>query len=148
TQSASQSAHVVQAAFATAPDAALAQNVADGMQFVVQLQQTCTVACSGATASASTAQASDVTQVAQVGAGGVSAQAGGFPTGPGAAASSAQLGPGAFFAWVAALASELAATVQTTVQVQVAACLSHCTGGVQTQIAGQTAAVEQVSVAT
>ena len=55
--------------------------------------------------------------------------------------------PDAFFAWVAALASDLAATVQTSVEVQVAACLAHCTGGVQSQAAAQRADVIQVAVA-
>jgi len=55
--------------------------------------------------------------------------------------------PDAFFAWVAALASDLAATVQTSVEIQVAACLAHCTGGVQSQAAAQRADVIQVAVA-
>ena len=55
--------------------------------------------------------------------------------------------PDAFFAWVAALASDLAATVQTSVEIQVATCLAHCTRGVQSQAAAQRADVIQVAVA-
>ena len=99
--------------------------------------------------SSSTAQSSALTQVAGAGAGGVTVGAVPVSFG-GTTTTAAQTGfatPDAFFAWVAALASDLAATVQTSVEVQVAACLAHCTGGVQSQAATQRADVIQVAVA-
>jgi hypothetical protein len=150
TQAAGQSVQVLQTALATGSDAALAQNLADGTQFILQVQEGCAVACDGATVSSSTVQSSALTQVADAGAGGVTVEAvpvsvGGTTT---AAAETGFATPDAFFAWVAALASDLAATVQTSVEVQVAACLAHCTGGVQSQAAAQRADVIQVAVAT
>jgi hypothetical protein len=152
TQAAAQAIQVTQAALAAAPDAATAQNVATSAQFVLQLQQGCTTACSGATASGSASQIAGADQLAQATDPAISVLDPGAPAGPGVSASSAQAGvpaaeAEAFLAWVAALASELAATVQTSVQVQVAACLAHCTGGVQSQSAAQVADVLQVSVA-
>jgi len=150
TQAADQAVSVLQTALATGSDAALAQNIADGTQFILQVQEGCTVACEGAAVSSSTSQSSALTQVAEAGAGGVTIDAipvslGGTTT---AAAQAGFATPDAFFAWVAALASDLAATVQTSIEVQVAACLAHCTGGVQSQAAVQRADVIQVAVAT
>jgi hypothetical protein len=149
TQTADQRTQVIQTALATGSQAAVAQDIADGSQFVLQVQEGCTVACDGASVSSTSSQSSILTQLAGAGAGGVTVDASPVSVG-GTSTSAAQAGfatPDAFFAWVAALASDLAATVQTSVEVQVAACLSHCTGGVQSQTAAQRADVVQVSVA-
>jgi hypothetical protein len=129
TQSASQHASTTQTATATAEAIATAINVAETFQFVWQQQVGCAAECHGASTSQSvdqqaTTEGSDTT-------------ASGTPFDT----------PGAFLAWLALLAANASAQIETIYQEDEASCLDHCAGDAQVQEAVQTASITQEAAA-
>ena len=126
-QSASQSASTNQTATATADAVVAAINVAEITQFVWQIQEGCTIECHDATTSQSVSRDTTTDQ---------SSSAPPFDD------------PESFIAWIAVIAAQTAATVQTIFQYDEAACLDQCTGDHQSQDAVQIAATTQQTTAT
>jgi hypothetical protein len=131
-QSALQTADTTQIAVALAGLTALAQNIAETLQFAWQTQVGCAHECHGASQSQSLAQTQTTNQVAAAAPGGSSPVA---------------AGPGELPMWLIALAANVGATIQTIYQLQVAACLTGCTGDAQAQLAAQSATTAQLATA-
>ena len=102
-------------------------NIAEVTQFVWQIQEGCTIECHDATTSQSVSRDTTTDQ---------SSSAPPFDD------------PESFIAWIAVIAAQTAATVQTIFQYDEAACLDQCTGDHQSQDAVQTAATTQQTTAT
>ncbi len=129
TQSASQDAQTTQLANATADAIVTAINVADTFQFVWQIQDGCSFECRDVTTSQSVAQ-NEATDQQQT----TSAATSGAPPFD---------GPQTFLAWIAVIAGNVGATVQTIYQYDEATCLENCTGDAQAQDAAQSVVTDQ-----
>ena len=126
-QSTAQSAQTTQSATASGDGVLTALNVAETFQFVWQVQQRCEVECYGASSTQSQTQQQE-------------SQSSGTPYRP-------FDGPQTFLAWIAVIAANNAATVQTIFQYDEALCLERCTGDAQLQDAVLTAATTQQATA-
>jgi hypothetical protein len=114
---------------------ALAQNLAETLQYVWQVQEGCRVECYGVNESQSLSQRQTTTQSA-------TATGRAFPTSAGSPTDGLS-----FFSWVTAFARNIGATVQWIFQLQEASCLEHCGEEALLQAAGQRAATDQTSTA-
>jgi hypothetical protein len=123
TQFASQTSQTTQTAEAISAAFALALNMSETMQLVWQSQESCREECHGASATQTVNQAQGTNQSA------------GSSTGSG--------GPDGVIGWLATLAANIGATLQTIFQYQDADCLENCMGGSQLQRALQHAATTQ-----
>jgi hypothetical protein len=126
-QSTSQTAQTTQSATATGETFLTALNVAETFQFVWQFQQGCEVECYDASSTQSTTQQQ-------------TSQSAGTPYRP-------FDGPQTFLAWIAVIAANNAATVQSIFQYDEALCLERCTGDTQVQDAVLTATTNQRATA-
>jgi hypothetical protein len=115
---------------------ALAENLAETLQYVWQVQEGCQVECYGVSQSQSVSQQLNTSQSA-------TATGPRLPTSAGAPAGSRD----GFFSWVTAFAQSIGATVQWILQVQEASCLEHCSDDALLQAAGQRASTDQTSSA-
>jgi hypothetical protein len=122
TQFASQASQTTQTAEAIGAAFALALNMSETMQLVWQFQEGCREECHGALATQTVDQAQGTNQIAS-------------STGSG--------GPDGVLGWLATLAANIGATLQTIFQYQDADCLENCMGGSQLQRALQNAATTQ-----
>jgi hypothetical protein len=124
TQFASQTSQTTQTAEAISAAIALALNMSETIQLVWQSQESCREECHGASATQTVNQAQGTDQ---------------------AASSTGSGGPDGVIGWLATLAANIGATLQTIFQYQDADCLENCMGGSQLQRALQHAATTQES---
>jgi hypothetical protein len=137
TQVASQWAQTTQTAAAVGDVEAWAENLSETLQFLWQIQRGCEQECHGVQQSQTASQGTSTIQSA---------------TGTAASedASVLIMGPDGVVGvpgWVVALATNVGATIETVYQYQEAACLEHCDGGAQTQVAVQKASTDQEATA-
>jgi hypothetical protein len=135
-QSASQDALTTQMATAVSDFGALAENLAETLQYVWQVQEGCQVECYGVSESQSLSQRQGTGQSATA-------------TGPRLPTSAGSPGgvPDSFFSWVTTFAQNIGATVQWILQFEEASCLEHCGEEALLQMAAQSASTDQTSTA-
>jgi hypothetical protein len=113
---------------------ALAENLAETLQYVWQVQEGCEVECYGVNESQSLSQGQTTNQSA-------TATGPQYPTSAGSRFDT----PESFFSWVTAFAHNVGATVQRIFQYQEAGCLEHCGEEALLQAASQGARTEQIA---